>query len=110
MESTPQILQLLKRRTSTLNTIVLIATPIAFVIGGVFWYLNNEWKPKVSIVSIDYANGKADLMINGKPKKLYVDSTLNAGFGWGVCFAGTNNDRIELVKNDLTFQTLDIKT
>lgn len=108
MEAT-HVLETLKRRTSTLNTIVMIVTPVAFIIGGIIWYEQNIWQPKVSVTSVDWVAGTANLVVNGKEKLLYQGSTQNAGFNWGVRFAGENNDRLELVKNDLTYKILSKK-
>lgn len=87
----------------------MIVTPIAFIIGGVIWYYDNIWKPEVTVLSTDFVSGSAEINVNGKKKTLYVGSTISAGHHWGVRFAGEDNSRIELVKDDLTYQTLSMK-
>lgn len=113
METTPaHILEVLKRRTTVLNTVILIITPLAMAVGGYFWYKNNIWRPDISLVSTDWVNNTAEVMINGTQRKLYAGSTNNAGYGWGVRFSGAvfnEYDRIEVVKNDLTYKTLSTK-
>lgn len=114
MTPTEEILHKFSQRTSFLNKIVAVFGPIAVVIGGALWYMNNVWRPKVNLVTVDYDKKTATLNINGKDRVLYAGSTVSAGFGWGVRFGkpsymNENYDRIELVKNDLVHKTLNIK-
>lgn len=114
MAGTDEILNQISRRTSLLNKVVAVFGPIAIAIGGVLWYFNNVWRPKVNLVTVDYEKQTATLNINGKDRVLYAGSTISAGFGWGVRFGNSsymndNYDRVELVKNDLVYKTLNIK-
>lgn len=107
---TGRLIKAMEKRSTTLNQVVLIVMPVAATIGAYYWYRNNIWKPKVTVASVDFVSGTADVDINGKPKKLYTGSTITAGFGWGIRFAGDEEyNRIELVKNDLTHEVLALK-
>lgn len=88
-----------------------------FAIAGGLWalwtaweiYRNNWWKPKVSVNSVDYANGTAELTVNGDPVTLFEGSTMAAGADWGVRFGGSDADkstRVELVNGDLVHAVL----
>lgn len=111
MVTTEEILTKIGNRTKTLNKIIAVVGPVAIAIGGVFWYFNNIWKPSVKIIEADYEKLFATINVNGKTRILYAGSTINAGWGWGIKFAsadGIKYNRIELVKNELTFKTISI--
>lgn len=99
---------------TVLNTTILIVAGLS-AIGTVYWFWrNNLWRPKVKVNSVDYTKGHAELLVNGKTKKLYVNEVLNAGGEWGLRFAGittptnaTYYNRIELVRNNLTYSIID---
>lgn len=112
MLPTEEILKKVSRQTSALNKIIIVVGPVAILVGGVYWYFNNIWKPTVKVTNANYDANTATLLINGKTRVLYSGSTINAGFGWGVRFAGSafdTYDRIEVVKNDLAYKTISTK-
>ncbi len=81
-------------------------------------YLAFFWKPNVTVISVDYKLGTADIQINGRPKMtIYAGSTYDCGLGWGVKFSPHVNKnspyfipRIELVKNHLVHSYLSVDT
>jgi hypothetical protein len=95
----------------------LFSSLAVFGIIGWFWY-THAWKPKVALSNIDYEKGTADVSISDvlgrfHDHKLFAGSAVSAGGGWGVRFSGDNPistkfNRIELVKNNLTFKVLDV--
>ena len=98
-----------------LSTIASIAVAIS-AIGAATVFILSNIKPKIKVDSVDYANGVASLIINGKSKNLYANSTLNCGNGWGVRFGfmvnqnGQQvNNRIELTKNNIVYETLNVR-
>lgn len=99
----------IKKQLGLLNIIFALAGGIS-IVGGAIWFIrSNVWRPAIVIDSIDYANGIAQLHINGIPRTLYKNATLSAGAVWGVRFNGINPqipDRIELVKNDLVYEVI----
>lgn len=73
---------------------------------------NYYWHPHVRVLSVDYAKGIAELEIQGKPVTLYRNSTVSAGYNWGVRFNGSaanTVNRIELVNNDMVRAVLNVQ-
>jgi len=48
------------------------------------FYKNNLWQPTIEVVDVDYKNGIANLIINGKPFVLRGDSSYLIGYDWGI--------------------------
>ncbi len=72
------------------------------------FYKNNIWKPKVNVKKVDFANGIAELEVNGKPFILRGDSSYLIAFDWGIKFGFTVKangqrvyDRIEILKRNM---------
>lgn len=72
------------------------------------FYIDNLWKPKVTITSFDSVNGVAEVTVNGKQMTIYYNSPVYAGGDWGVQLAGETKpdgsvvfNRIELIKKGL---------
>ncbi len=108
----PDILNSLKRNTSTISKIVAVMAPIAAVVYGIHWYLDNVWEPSIKLGDVSYEKKVATIIVNGSERVLYAGSTISARFGWGVRFGGINPeepDRIEVVRNDLTYKTISTK-
>lgn len=95
-----------------IGTIAAVIGLISVSAGVYIFYKNNVWVPKVSIDSIDWANGIATVFIGGKEKKLYGDTELSAGGNWGIRFSkdpdynGRGYSRIELLKDKRVFKIL----
>ena len=112
MEITP-----LKSTFSTTSAIFLkiaaISTAALAVVNVYSFYRNNIWHPKVVINSIDYANGVANLTIDGKKFVLRGDSTFLINFDWGIRFGFTFlpdgkrvYDRIEITKRGMVHEVV----
>ncbi len=88
----------------TLNILIVIGGGISVIAAAYTFYRSNLWKPKIEVIKIDYKKGEADVVINGKQKKLYGNSTLAASGTWGVRFNsdtwGGKYNRVEIVKDD----------
>lgn len=90
------------------------------VFGAIGWFLyTNVWIPHAGVTTADYEKGIAEVYFSNiigqaKHRTLYSGSTIGAGGGWGIRFTSDNPysddkpNRIELVKNDLTYKTLHI--
>jgi hypothetical protein len=110
MEMTP-----LKSTFSTTSAVFLkiaaISTAALAFVGLYTFYRNNLWHPKVVINSVDYANGVANLTINGKEVILRGDSTFLIDYDWGIKFGYTYlpdgkriYDRIEVTKRGMVHE------
>jgi hypothetical protein len=77
------------------------------------FYKNNIWHPKVEVVSVDYKNGVAKILINGKPFLLKGDSSYLISYDWGIKFGYTFKgngeriyDRIEILKGNMVHSVI----
>lgn len=77
------------------------------------FYRNNIWSPKIEVVDVDYKNGVANLLINGKKFVLRGDSSYLIGFDWGIKFGFNITpdgrrvfDRIEILKRNMVHKVL----
>lgn len=99
--------------SSMLLKIAALSTATFALIGLYTFYRNNLWHPKVVINSVDYANGVANLTINGKETILRGDSTFLIDYDWGIKFGYTFlpdgkriYDRIEVTKRGMVHEVL----
>ena len=96
--------ELIQLHTNRLLQVATIVGAIVALAGGYTWFKNNFWRPKVSVLNVDYTKGIATLSINGKESTLIGDSSFSAGADWAVRFGAntldkqTFYDRIELTK------------
>ena len=93
--------------------IAAISTAALAFVGLYTFYRNNLWHPKVFINSVDYANGVANLTINGKEVILRGDSTFLIDYDWGIKFGYTYlpdgkriYDRIEVTKRGMVHEVV----
>jgi hypothetical protein len=77
------------------------------------FYKNNIWHPKVEVKSVDFKNGLAKLIVNGKPFLLKGDSSYLISYDWGIKFGTTYKgngermyDRIEILKRNLVHSVI----
>jgi len=112
MEMTP-IKSTLSATSSVLLRIAALSTATFALIGVYTFYRNNLWHPKVVVNSVDYANGVANLTINGKETILRGDSTFLIDYDWGIKFGYTFlpdgkriYDRIEVTKRGMVHEVL----
>jgi hypothetical protein len=96
--------QLIENQTNRLIRIAAVVGGIVAIAGGYTWYINNFWKPKVVVKSIDYSKGTASLILNGNEVTVLGDNAFSAGGNWAVRL-GSNRingnvvyDRLELTK------------
>ncbi len=99
-----------------LSTIATIAIAIVGI-GAGYVYIKSVIKPSVTVKEIDYDLGVAKLIVAGKEKMLYGFSTISAGGEWGIRFGNSgvdgdhdNFDTLQLVKNQIVYEWLAIKS
>lgn len=85
-----------------------IGAALLGLVGVYSFYMNNVWKPDIVVKKVDFANGLAEIEINGEPLSLKGDSTYLIRFDWGVRLGFTFNaqgkrvyDRIEVIKRGM---------
>ena len=98
-----------------IGAVVLAITSIA---GGYSFYINNIWKPVITVKSVDFGNGVAEIDVKkmfGITKNnvtIYGNANFNVGGDWGIRFGSSskNNsilyDRLELTKKDMVVEYL----
>jgi hypothetical protein len=94
--------------------VVAVATVITALAGAYYFFLNNVWKPKVKVLSVDFDNGFATLELPfGRKVDIYGDSQFLISGDWGVRF-GTiiksgkvSYENIQLLKHGLVDEYLD---
>jgi hypothetical protein len=94
--------------------IVAFATVITALAGAYYFFLNNVWKPKVKVLSVDFDNGFATLeMPFGRKVDIYGDSQFLIGGDWGVKFGTVikngkvSYENLQLLKHGLVDEYLD---
>jgi hypothetical protein len=112
MEMTP-IKSTFNKTSAVFLRIAAISTAALALVGLYTFYRNNLWHPKVVINSVDYANGVANLTINGKEVILRGDSTFLIDYDWGIKFGYTYlpdgkriYDRIEVTKRGMVHEVV----
>ena len=94
--------------------IVAVATVITALAGAYYFFVNNVWKPKVKVLSVDFANGFATLELPfGRKVDIYGDSQFLIGGDWGVRFGTViksgkvSYENLQLLKHGLVDEYLD---
>jgi len=94
--------------------VVAVATVITALAGAYYFFLNNVWKPKVKVLSVDFDNGFATLELPfGRKVDIYGDSQFLISGDWGVRFGTINKsgkvsyENIQLLKHGLVDEYLD---
>jgi hypothetical protein len=59
-----------------------IGAAILGVVAVYNFYRNNLWQPKIEIKEVNYDEGIANLVVNGKPFILRCDSSYLIGYDW----------------------------
>jgi hypothetical protein len=113
MEGTNIVKSTFGKTSSFFLKLAAISTAALAVVNVYSFYRNNIWHPKVVINSVDYANGVANLTINGKRFVLRGDSLFLIDFDWGIKFGFTflpdgkrMYDRIEVTKRGMVHEVL----
>jgi len=89
-----------------------IGAAILGVVAVYNFYRNNLWQPKIEIKDVNYEDGIAKLVVNGKPFILRGDSSYLIGYDWGIKFGYTPKgtvrkaDRIEILKRGMVHKVL----
>lgn len=102
--------------SKTSDVIIKIAAFVGAVtvIGGAYtYYLNNIWKPKVDVESVDFNKGLAVVSVGGRRINVYGDATfmVNTFGDWGIRFGTSKGniggyDRLELTKKNMVVEYL----
>ena len=103
----------LSKTNSALLKIAAISTGVLALYGIYTFYKNEIWHPKVQVLDVDWKNGIANLLINGKKFVLKGDSSYLIANDWGIKFGytynpnGTRNyDRIEVLKRNMVHEVI----
>jgi hypothetical protein len=105
---------LFEKESKLVLKIVAIATVITALGGGYYFFINNVWKPKVKVLSVDFENGFATVeMPFGRKVNIYGDSQFLINGEWGVKFGTINKggktsyENLQLLKHGLVDEYLD---
>jgi len=103
---------LLSKTNSIFLKIAAISTATIALVGVYNFYKNEIWHPKIEVVDVDWKNGVANLLINGKKFILKGDSSYLIANDWGIRFGSTrygsssNYDRIEVLKRNMVHEII----
>jgi hypothetical protein len=93
--------------------VAAISAAIIGITSAYSFYKNNLWHPKIEVKEVNFNQGVATLLINGKPFVLRGDSSYLIGFDWGIKFGSITlpngdkkYDRIEILKRNLVEQVI----
>lgn len=81
---------------------------VTVIAGGYTFYLNNIWKPKVKVLSIDFDNGNAVVLVRNKELRIYGDSIFEIGADWGIRMGKSKDkfDSIQLTKKGMVVESI----
>ena len=103
----------LSKTTNNIIKVAAVVGAITVIAGGWAFYLNNLWKPKVEVLSVDFTNGVAVMKYDGKEIKLVGDAVYWLNADWGLRLGSirkdtqeTVYDRIELLKKGMVVEYL----
>lgn len=106
----------LNRNNKYIEALATIGVIIGVAIAAVtLWntYETYFWRPKVTVLDVDFVNAVCHLTINGEAMTLYGSSVVNAGGSWGIQFGTTLNnsgnqqyDTVELINNNMVYEYL----
>jgi hypothetical protein len=100
----------LSKGTEILIKVAAVVGGLTAIAGGYAYYLNNIWVPKVEVVSVDFDNAKAEVLVGKRRIFIYGDATFSVTKigDWGIRFGSSKGinkyDRLELVKRLLVVQ------
>lgn len=103
---------ILNKTNSVFLKIAAISTATIALVGVYSFYRNQIWHPKIEILDVDWKNGVANLMVNGKKFVLRGDSSYLISYDWGIRFGSTRlgsssvYDRIEVLKRGMVHEVL----
>jgi hypothetical protein len=103
-----------EKETKFVLKVVAVATVITALGGAYYFFVNNIWKPKVKVLSVDFVNGFATVeMPFGRKVDIYGDSQFLISGDWGVKFGTVNKagatsyENLQLLKKGLVEEYLD---
>ena len=103
-----------QKESKLILKVVAVASVITALAGAYYFFVNNVWKPKVKVLSVDFANGFATVeMPFGRKVDIYGDSQFLIGGDWGVKFGTVNKggstsyENLQLLKKGLVEEYLD---
>ncbi len=103
----------LSKTSDILIKIAAVSAAILAIFNAYSFYKNNVWHPTIIVKDVDFNNGIANLIINGRPFVLKGDSKYLIQYDWGIQF-GTINlknntvkyDRIEVLKRGMVHEII----
>jgi hypothetical protein len=106
--------EVLEKQSKVVLKVVAVATVITALGGAYYFFINNVWKPKVKVLSVDFNNGFATVELPfGRKVNIYGDSAFLINGEWGVKFGTINRggkvsyENLQLQKNGLVEKYLD---
>ena len=102
----------LSKTSDTIIKVAGIVGAITVIAGGYTWYLNNIWKPKVEVLSVDFAKGIAKIKYKNEVIDLEGDAIYWLNADWGIRLGSIHSDeqsyynRIELLKKGMVVEYL----
>jgi len=102
--------QILSQTTQKIIQVAALVGAVTVIFGAYSFYINNVWKPKVEVLSVDFIKGIAQVKIGKDLIDIFGDASFqvaNAG-DWGIKFGSTNGkyDSLELTKKGLVVEYL----
>ena len=102
---------------NTTKQIIKIAAfvgAVTVIVSGYSFYINNFWKPKVQVLSVDFNKGIAEVRVGNKNIFIYGDAVFEVSVGgeWGIKFGSTRKgnemiyDSLQLVKKGMVVEYL----
>lgn len=102
--------QVLSQTTQKIIQVAAVVGAITVIFGAYTFYINNVWKPKVEVLSVDFIQGIAKVKIGKDIIDIFGDASFQAANGgdWGIKFGSTNGkyDSLELTKKGLVVEYL----
>lgn len=103
-----------QKESKIILKVVTVATVITALAGAYYFFVNNVWKPKVTVLSVDFDNGFATVQMPfGRKVDIYGDSQFLISGEWGVKFGTVNKggkmsyENLQLLKHGLVEEYLD---
>jgi hypothetical protein len=103
-----------QKQSEIVLKVVAVATVITAIGGAYYFFVNNVWKPKVTVLSVDFDNGFATVQLPfGRKIDIYGNSEFLVSGEWGVKFGTVNKggkvsyENLQLLKHGLVDEYLD---
>lgn len=103
-----------QKQSEIVLKVVAVATVITAIGGAYYFFVNNVWKPKVTVLSVDFDNGFATVQLPfGRKIDIYGNSEFLVSGEWGIKFGTVNKggkvsyENLQLLKHGLVDEYLD---